>query len=308
MSKISTNSITSLDELRQRNESALEKLLPLDLHEPLSHAMRYSTLNGGKRLRALLVYAAGISFDTHSHEVGLLHELDKVACAVECIHAYSLIHDDLPAMDDDDLRRGKPTAHIQFDEATAILAGDALQAFAFELLSSNNENLSATTQIRMVNLLATASGTHGMVGGQMLDINATNKNISLDELKAMHRLKTGALIQASTLLGFICGENSASQTETSEYKLIKHYADNIGLAFQIVDDILDETADTKTLGKPSGADKALGKSTYVLHLGIDQARNEAQKLVNDALQLLGKLSHNTALLEELAELVVRRIN
>lgn len=307
----SYQTIVTLDELRQRTETQLNSCLAaridsdLDSHlsensdEPLLSAMRYSTLNGGKRLRAMLVYAAGLAFNTP------LEQLDNAACAVECIHAYSLIHDDLPAMDDDDLRRGKPTAHIQYGEATAILAGDALQTLAFELLADqSNTKLTAENQLKMVSLLAHASGARGMVGGQMLDILATNKNISLTDLKAMHRLKTGALIQASTLLGVLCSE----QAKPQEYSAMQNYADNIGLAFQIVDDILDETADTATLGKQSGADKALGKSTYVSHLGIDTARSEAQKLVNDALQSLGQLSHNTALLEELAKLVIHRIN
>ena len=260
--------------------------------------MRYSTLNGGKRLRALLVYATGIAFRTP------LDKLDAAACAVECIHAYSLIHDDLPAMDDDHLRRGKPTAHIKYDEATAILSGDALQAFAFELLSHENSGISPLNQLRMINLLAHSAGVSGMVGGQMLDINATNKEISLIQLEKMHRLKTGALIKASTMLGALCSQTC----QPNELKTIQEYAKKIGLAFQIVDDILDETADTNTLGKQTGADKALGKSTYISHLGIENSRREAQKLINDALQLLEQLSDNTALLEELAELVVKRIN
>ena len=289
---------STLEDLRHRIESALEKFLPKDLHEPLSDAMRYSTLNGGKRLRALLVYATGIAFRTP------LDKLDAAACAVECIHAYSLIHDDLPAMDDDHLRRGKPTAHIKYDEATAILSGDALQAFAFELLSHENSGISPLNQLRMINLLAHSAGVSGMVGGQMLDINATNKEISLIQLEKMHRLKTGALIKVSTMLGALCSQTC----QPNELKTIQEYAKKIGLAFQIVDDILDETADTNTLGKQTGADKALGKSTYISHLGIENSRREAQKLINDALQLLEQLSDNTALLEELADLVVKRIN
>ncbi len=288
----------SLDALRVRTESELDKRLPNGVNEPLADAMRYSTLNGGKRLRAMLVYAAGIAFDAP------LKELDTAACAVECIHAYSLIHDDLPAMDDDNLRRGKPTSHIQYDEATAILAGDALQTFAFELLSSENPHIQASTQLKAIQLLATASGASGMIGGQMLDILATQKNISLEELQTMHRLKTGALIQASTLLGVLYSENFSNP----QYAIAMQYANNIGLAFQIVDDVLDETADTITLGKQSGADKALGKSTYVALLGVDKAKMQAQKLVDDALQSIGEISDNTALLEELASLVVDRIN
>jgi geranylgeranyl pyrophosphate synthase len=290
----------SLEDLRARTEHALDSALPKHVNEPLAESMRYSTLNGGKRLRAMLVYAAGLALDTP------IEKLDAAACAVECIHAYSLIHDDLPAMDDDDLRRGKPTSHKKYDEATAILAGDSLQTFAFELLSNNKDRtlLSAETRLRMISVLAKASGTHGMVGGQMLDIIATQKTISLEQLQHLHSLKTGALIQASTLLGVLCSEKATDQ----EYILFKHYADNIGLAFQIVDDILDETADTETLGKQAGADKALGKSTYVALLGLDKARSEAHQLIEDALQSLGQLSHNTPLLKELASLVLNRIN
>ena len=310
------SNISSFDELKQRLESSLERHLPKDLHPPLSLAMRYSTLAGGKRLRAMLVYASGIAFGAP------IKELDNAACAVEFIHAYSLIHDDLPAMDDDDLRRGKPTNHIAFDEATAILAGDALQTLAFELLSapendsniasskSNNikhnqsQSIQAQTRLKMLHTLALAAGNQGMVGGQMLDMNATNSSISLDQLKLIHRLKTGALIKASTLLGVICSESASD----IEIEIITQYAENIGLAFQIIDDILDETSDTSTLGKPAGADLEQGKSTYVMHLGIENARAEAKKLVEDALQLLGQLSHNTALLKTLAQLIIDRIN
>ena len=309
------SNISSFDELKQRLESSLERHLPKDLHPPLSLAMRYSTLAGGKRLRAMLVYASGIAFGAP------IKELDNVACAVECIHAYSLIHDDLPALDDDDLRRGKPTNHIAFDEATAILAGDALQTLAFELLSapendsnitsnkSNNikhnqsQSIHAKTRLKMLHTLALAAGNQGMVGGQMLDMNATNSSISLDQLKLIHHLKTGALIKASTLLGVICSESASDK----EIEIITQYAENIGLAFQIIDDILDETSDTSTLGKPAGADLEQGKSTYVMHLGIENARAEAKKLVEDALQLLGQLSHNTALLKTLAQLIIDRI-
>ena len=294
----SSNSLVTLEELRHRIEAVLDKVLPDHLHEPLSDAIRYSTLNGGKRLRALLVYSTGITFNAP------LKKLDAAACAVECIHAYSLIHDDLPAMDDDSLRRGKPTTHIHFDEATAILSGDALQALAFELLSLKHSGIAPANQLRMINLLARSSGVFGMVGGQMLDINATNKNISLPQLEKMHRLKTGALIHCASLMGALCSETCPP----NKYKIIQKYARKIGLAFQIVDDILDETTDTETLGKQSGADKALGKSTYVSHLGIANAHIEAQKLINDALQLLDQLDNNTALLEELAELVIKRAN
>ena len=229
-----------------------------------------------------------------------LEKLDSAACTVECIHAYPLIHDDLPSMDDDKLRRGKvtdgkTTAQIHYNETTAILSGEALQAFALKLLSHENSETTPVEQLKKIHLLAHCAGVSGMVSGQMLEIN---------ELEKMHRLKTGALIKASTLLGALC-----SQTyQPKEYNILKEYAKKIGLAFQIVDDILDETADLDTLGKPSSWDKALGKSTYISHLGIKTARIEAQKLINDALQLLEQLSDNTALFKELAELVVKRIN
>ena len=290
----------SLEELRSHTENVLDSVLPQHLNEPLSEAMRYSTLNGGKRLRAMLVYAAGLTF------AAPLQKMDAAACAVECIHAYSLIHDDLPAMDNDDLRRGKPTSHKKFGETTAILAGDGLQTFAFELLSSSqhSESLSIDSRLTMINLLARAAGPSGMVGGQMLDMLATETSIDLEQLQHMHSLKTGALIQASTLLGVLCSEKATEK----EYQLVKRFADNIGLAFQIVDDILDETADTETLGKQAGADKALGKSTYVSLMGIDNARLKATDLIEDALQSIGQLSHNTPLLRELTLLVVNRIN
>lgn len=312
----------SLETLRLHTEQALDSVLPKGLNEPLAQAMRYSSLNGGKRLRAMLVYSAGLTFDAP------LEKLDAAACAVECIHAYSLIHDDLPAMDDDDLRRGKPTSHKKFGEVTAILAGDALQTLAFELLSESDSSITNTTiekattqkttastsishsslspytRLNMIKLLAKATGASGMVGGQMLDMLATKQDISLEQLQHIHRLKTGALIQASTLLGAQCSEKATDQ----DYALIKHYADNIGLAFQIVDDILDETADTHTLGKQAGADKALGKSTYVALLGLEKAQLQANQLVQQALQSLGQLSHNTLLLEELASLVLNRIH
>jgi len=287
------SSPVTLASLREHTEQQLDSYLPNELHEPLSSAMRYSTLNGGKRLRAMLVYAAGLPFGA------TLEQLDISACAIECIHAYSLIHDDLPAMDDDDLRRGKPTSHIQFDEATAILAGDALQTHAFQLLSnSSNADISDSNRLKMIQVLAKASGTEGMVGGQMLDILATNQGITLDELKLVHSLKTSALIEASILLGALSSQN----VNDTDYTLLSDYGKKIGLAFQIIDDILDETADTATLGKKAGADKLLGKSTYTALLGVDNARKQAHELIDSALQSLDDLSHNTP--PELIKLLV----
>ncbi len=296
---MTVHQLYQLDDLKQRVESALQQQLPTDSSNRLIEAMRYSTLNGGKRLRAMLVYAAGQTF---SVPVSIL---DIPACAVEYVHAYSLIHDDLPAMDDDDLRRGKPTCHVRYDEATAILAGDALQTFAFELITnSENAQLSSQQRLRMTYHLAKAGGVSGMAGGQMLDISATQKTLSLAELEQVHRLKTGALIEASTLMGALCYPG----VTTEQLEVLSNYAKNIGLAFQIVDDILDETSDTETLGKQSGADRALGKSTYPALVGIEQSKQMAQALYQDALNCLDNLGDNTSLLEELAKLVIHRIN
>jgi len=207
-------------------------------------------------------------------------------------------------MDDDDLRRGKPTCHVKYGEATAILAGDALQAYAFELLTKPDTPLSPTQKSQLCFLLAKAGGATGMAGGQMLDIDATNKSLNLKQLEQVHRAKTGALIEASVLMGANCVE----QVDENTLQALSDYALNIGLAFQIVDDILDETSDTETLGKQSGADKALGKSTYPALLGIEGSRDAAQKLVNSALSSLDSLGNNTALLEVLAHRVINRIN
>jgi len=288
-----------LKELTTRVEVALDRFLPANDSTQLSEAMRYSTLNGGKRLRALLTYASGITLGAD------IKALDYPASAVECVHAYSLIHDDLPAMDDDDLRRGKPTCHIKFDEATAILAGDALQAFAFELLTEKNcPHLSPSQQSSLCLNLAKAGGATGMAGGQMLDIAATNVKLNMQQLEAVHRAKTGALIEAAVLMGAKCKADVTKETLDA----LSNYALNIGLAFQIIDDVLDETSDTQTLGKQIGADKALGKSTYPALIGIEGSRKAAQDLYNSALGFLDGLGDNTALLKELANKVINRIN
>lgn len=243
---------SQLNDYRARIEQVLDKALhhansPASLQE----SMRYSTLAGGKRVRAMLVYAAGLSLDAP------LQRLDAVAAALECVHSYSLIHDDLPAMDDDDLRRGKPTNHKRFDEATAILAGDALQTVAFELI--NAEQSLSDSQVRKIGLLlAKSAGRDGMVGGQMLDMEATEKSISREQLEDVHRRKTGALIRAAVLTGALCADN----VESREYDALDNYAVKLGLAFQVIDDVLDIEASTEVLGKPSGADQEMGKSTY----------------------------------------------
>ena len=291
--------VSHLDALKARIDETLQQHLPISDSKRLHDAMSYSTLNGGKRLRALLVYSAGQTFDVP------LDTLDIPACAVEYVHSYSLIHDDLPAMDDDELRRGKPTCHVKFDEATAILAGDALQAYAFELLTDEKKSaLDAQQRLAITHQLAKAGGSLGMAGGQMLDISATQKTLSLSELELMHSLKTGALIEASVLMGALCAKNiSPKQLET-----LSKYAKNIGLAFQIVDDILDETSDTATLGKQSGADKALGKATYPSLMGLDNSKYAAQALIDDALNCLNEIGDNTKLLKALANKVINRIN
>ena len=280
---------------QQRTQQALDKLLPA-ANNQLNIAMRYSTLNGGKRFRAMLVYAAGEALQADQYV------LDIVAVAVECIHAYSLIHDDLPAMDDDNLRRGKPTCHIEFDEATAILAGDALQTFAFELLANIN-TLTEDKRLRLILELSQASGYAGMAGGQMLDMLATGKQLTLEELENIHRNKTGALIKAAVLMGAICSD---SFNREHEQKLTE-YAEKIGLAFQIIDDVLDEEADTSTLGKPSGADKQLGKSTYPALLGIEESKKRAEKLYTEAIESLSTIGDNSLMLKQLAKLVVERL-
>ena len=284
---------------QQRINSLLDKHLPAPTVKPsrLHEAMRYSALDAGKRLRPLLVYTTGEAFSAEQTD------LDACAMAIECIHVYSLIHDDLPAMDDDDLRRGKPTCHIAFDEATAILAGDALQSLAFELLISHRfTDLARVKQMSMLKLLAEASGSIGMGGGQMIDLQATGKQQSLEELTAMHRMKTGALIRASVLLGYLC---SGGQDERT-YRVLNDFADKIGLAFQVKDDILDLEADTETLGKPSGSDQAANKSTFPALMGLDEAREYAERLIEEAKMSLQALEIDTGPLMDIADYIIER--
>jgi len=258
--------------------------------------MRYSSIGAGKRYRAALVYAAG-------HALCVSEEfLDRPACAVELIHAFSLVHDDLPAMDDDDLRRGKPSCHKAFDEATAILAGDALQTLAFEILSEPDWNaLSPTVRLNLLSTLAEASGSSGLAGGQVLDLNLTSQDPALETLAAMHRCKTGALIEAAVLMGGLCAtDDSATLTR------LKNYAQPLGLAFQVIDDVLDGTADTNTLGKPAGADQERGQPTFLSLLGEAPARQYAETLKDEAIDALGDLEQNAALLVGLAQFTVTR--
>ncbi len=282
-----------------RTETTLERWLPKPAITPASlhQAMRHSSLDGGKRVRPFLVYSAGQAMDIE------LDQLDGPAAAVELIHVYSLIHDDLPAMDDDDLRRGKPTCHKAFDEATAILAGDAIQSLAFHVLShDNNIKVSAKRRLQMIDQLAVASGSRGMCGGQAIDLDSVGKNITLPALENMHIHKTGALIRASVMLGALSCEN-VSETPL---KQLDHYAKCIGLAFQIQDDILDIEGDTATLGKIQGADIARDKPTYPALLGLNGAKQRAQELYQEALASLDSFDDKADPLRWMAEYIISR--
>ncbi len=262
----------------------------------LQEAMAYSLFNGGKRVRPLLVYASAKAVNTD------LDKADYAAAAIEMVHAYSLIHDDLPAMDDDALRRGKPTCHIAFDEATAILAGDALQTQAFALLSQPIAGLNAQQQLNMLHVLAQTSGLHGMAGGQSLDLEAVNQTVGLAYLENMHLHKTGALIEASVLLGALC-QNDIDDTTLSALRL---YAKAIGLAFQVQDDILDVISDTQTLGKTQGADIANNKPTYVSLLGLEGAKEKAKRLHKQAIDALEPLGQGAEELRQIAHYIIAR--
>lgn len=283
-----------------RIEQALSARLPTNSHSDeitsarLLEAMRYSSLNGGKRLRALLVYAAGEALGVD------LDQLDAPASAVEMIHAYSLVHDDMPIMDNDDLRRGQATCHKKYDDATALLVGDALQSLAFETLCDNS--LTPTQQCQMVKTLAQQSGVLGMAGGQAIDLESVGKTLTLEKLQAMHELKTGALIRASVRLGAL----ASPQVDTQTLIKLDNYAYCIGLAFQVQDDVLDVTADTNTLGKTQGADIALNKPTYPALMGLAAAEQKAADLIEQALIELDGLSLNTHALAALASFVVQR--
>jgi farnesyl diphosphate synthase len=278
-------------------EAALERNLPAPDRVParLHEAMRYATLEGGKRVRPLLMFAAG--------EVSGAHEsrLETLASALEMIHAYSLVHDDMPCMDDDVLRRGKPTVHVEFDEATALLVGDSLQSLAFELATRPGLATDPARQLDMVHTLAVASGTRGMAGGQAIDLAAVGQSLTLPELEMMHIHKTGALIRASVRLGALAGE-----IEADDLGRLDHYARSIGLAFQVVDDVLDADASTATLGKTAGKDAAQGKPTYVSLLGLAQAKSLAEELRADAHNALAALGTRGARLAQLADFIVRR--
>lgn len=296
-----------LQHCQQRAQRALDSALPpfdSELYPPgagpslerLLAAMRYSLVNGGKRIRPLLTYAAAEAVAGHAEHPAL----DGAASAVECIHAYSLVHDDLPAMDDDDLRRGQPSCHRRFDEATAILAGDALQARAFELLAEL-PGIPASRRIAMLRQLAAAAGTGGMVGGQAIDLGAVDQLVDTPWLEAMHRLKTGALIRAAVALGALAAEATPAQLEA-----LDRYGSAIGLCFQVQDDILDVTGDTHTLGKRAQADQARNKPTYPSLLGLDAARRYAVELHRQALEALQPFDVRGMRLRQLADYILAR--
>ncbi len=290
-----------LDVLRRQTQSALERYLPPASAPPcrLHEAMRYACLGGGKRVRAVLVYAAGETLNAP------LRSLHAPACAVEIIHAYSLVHDDLPAMDNDDLRRGQPTCHKAFDEATALLAGDALQALAFDIIAAaDNNTLSSGQRLSMCSVLATASGSLGMAGGQAVDLASVGQPIDLQALETMHRLKTGALIRASVRLGALAADNASED----DCAALEHYAGCMGLAFQIRDDILDVESSTEILGKQQGADAALNKPTYPALLGLDESKQRAKYLHDEAVEALSVFGGQADFLRELAAFIVSRIN
>ena len=285
-----------------RVEQALSQWVGQGAPAGLGDAMRYAVLDGGKRLRPLLVLAAA-----EAAGCGAAPRLEddaavRAACAVELIHAYSLVHDDMPCMDNDVLRRGKPTVHVQFGEAQALLAGDALQAFAFELLTPDDTPIPAAIQATLCRLLARAAGSAGMAGGQAIDLASVGLALTEDQLRQMHRLKTGALLQGSVLMGAVCGHTSAAA-----YQALSDYGAAMGLAFQVVDDILDVVADSATLGKTAGKDAAADKPTYVSLLGLERAQAYAQDLLHEAHAALARSGlPDTRALAALADMVVSR--
>jgi farnesyl diphosphate synthase len=286
-----------MDNTQARLEAALahqvpsHDCIPTRLHE----AMRYASLGGGKRVRPLLAFAAG------DLTAAAPATLDTVACAVEMIHTYSLVHDDLPCMDDDVLRRGRPTCHVEFDEPTALLVGDSLQTLAFELLAKPTL-ANPGSQLEMIALLAHASGSRGMAGGQAIDLASVGKALNQPELELMHALKTGALIRAAVLLGALAGNPLSAEERQS----LDRFAKRAGLLFQVIDDILDCTASTATLGKTAGKDQAAEKPTYVSLLGLDAARSYADELRNEALAALSIFGERATRLTQLADFICHR--
>ncbi|CAH1387180.1 polyprenyl synthetase family protein [Candidatus Nitrotoga sp. M5] len=279
-------------------EDQLQQLLPQPDIAPqrLHAAMRYSVLDGGKRVRPLLAIAAGDLVGADCSRVNI------VAAAVELIHAYSLVHDDMPCMDNDVLRRGKPTCHIEYDDATALLVGDSLQSLAFQLLAEHQLNNDAVQQLAMIKLLATASGSRGMAGGQAIDLTSVGSHLSMPELEFMHIHKTGALIRASVLLGAQCGP-ALGEVELAR---LDRYGKCVGLAFQVVDDVLDSEADTATLGKTAGKDAKQGKPTYVSLLGVQAAKQMASELHSEAMDALAEFGEPAGRLRDMANFILKR--
>ncbi len=289
---------SALQIARERVEQQLQQhIRQLDLqHQRLAEAMTYGVLNGGKRLRPFLVYATAEALG------GNREQADSAAVALEMVHSYSLVHDDLPSMDDDDLRRGKPTCHIAFDEATAILAGDGLLTAAFEILA-NAPYQNDAQRLTLIRLLSSNAGGAGMVAGQSIDLANVGKQMTLAELENMHRHKTGALIRAAVLMGACC---VTEQPDSATLDSLTRYADAIGLAFQVWDDILDIEGDTSVLGKNQGADLALNKPTYPALLGMDGARSKALELVDDAIAALSGIDGDVSVLKQLADYIITR--
>ncbi len=288
----------------QAVEQALSRWVPASAPAGLGEAMRYAVLDGGKRLRPLLVLAAREAVAQGIHDAALDDAAMRAACAVELIHAYSLVHDDMPCMDNDVLRRGKPTVHVKFGEAVALLAGDALQALAFELLTPEETAVSEAVQVRLSRRLARAAGHAGMAGGQAIDLASVGVALNEAQLREMHRLKTGALLEASVLLGAECSSQPAGICPQ-----LQTYAQALGVAFQVVDDVLDVVSDAATLGKTVGKDAANDKPTFVSLMGLDRSRAYAQELLAQALHALDEsgLTHTEAV-RSLAHMVVNRNN
>lgn len=283
-------------------EQILQGFLPASAAVPvrLHEAMRYAVLDGGKRVRPLLVFAAGALFDASART------LARAAAALEMVHVYSLVHDDMPCMDDDALRRGKPTVHVRYDDATALLVGDALQAQAFLVLAGDDgvcgDAADAARSLAMMRLLAQAAGSVGMCGGQAIDLASVGVNLSLAQLEQMHQKKTGAILRACVLMGAMCGKTLS----VIEMTALNDYARSIGLAFQVIDDILDATADSATLGKTAGKDAAANKPTYVSILGLEQSIELAEKLRREAHLALQPFGESARRLRDLADLIVQR--
>ncbi len=275
-----------------------EQLQAIEINDQrLFDAMSYGLLIGGKRMRPYLAYVTGDMLDIPPSDI------DPIAAAIECIHAYSLLHDDLPAMDDDDLRRGKPTCHKKFDEATAILAGDSLQTLAFEIISNHDfVSIDAKAQIKLIAHLSKAAGYQGMCGGQAMDLAATDKQVSIEHLQTIHKLKTGALLQAAILMPTLCRNDLPLAT----YQGLQDFAAKIGLAYQVHDDIIDITSSEETLGKPAGSDVEAGKSTYPALLGLEGAIEKEQQLFQQALHALASLPYNTQNLSNFSTFIIKR--